>query len=73
MVACKNSNFTAFDFEQHTLEYTSLVGEIMIFIKQQLPQTFWNRGVIGLAIMDNTLITWKKENFVLKQSTNHSN
>jgi hypothetical protein len=34
MVARMNLDFIAFDFEQHALQYTSPVGEMMIFIRQ---------------------------------------
>jgi hypothetical protein len=34
MVAHMNLDFTTFDLEQHALQYTSLVGEMMIFIRQ---------------------------------------
>ncbi len=50
-----------------TLQHTSLVGEMMIFVWWQLPEFFWNEGVVGL-VMDNTPITWKKWGFhILKK------
>jgi hypothetical protein len=56
MVARKNLDFIAFDFDWQTLQCTSPISEMMISTKWQLPQTSWNGGVVGV-VMDNTPIT----------------
>ncbi len=56
IVAHKNLDFIAFDFEWQILQCTSQIGEMMISDRSQLPQTFWNGGAVGV-VMDNTPIT----------------
>lgn len=57
----KKHDLWTFDFELQTLQWTSVVEQMITSATWQFSHTFWNGGVITLA-MDNTLITWEIKN-----------
>ncbi len=64
MESRRKPDFWIVDFEWRALQWTLPIGEMMTSAIWQFPHTFWNGGIIKLA-MDNTPITLTKK--LLKQ------